>query len=91
MRSLEGIRFPRRLRNINGSIMIAIPRRLCRELGLTTGNYLSVRYEGQTIVLTRVNLAQDGPMMDRHHRIPPGKHGDWIRKEQQSKEQEPGD
>lgn len=91
MNDLEGVRHPRRLRNINGSIMVAIPRKMCRELGLTTGNYLSVRYEGDQIILTRVNLAQDSPQANEHHRVPPGKHGDWIRKEQAAKEPDGGE
>ena len=85
MKNLEGVRFPLRLRQQSGCLVIVIPRKVCRELGWTSGNYLSVRYEGETVIVSRLNLGQDSPLAREHHRVPPGKHGDWIRKEQAAK------
>lgn len=90
MSELEGVRFPRRLRQQGGNLMITLPRKLCRALGLTSGNYLSVRRQGDEVIISRINLGQDGPRADQHHRVPTGKHGDWLRKEQAAKGLEPG-
>lgn len=89
MNELEGVRFPRRIRQVSNNIMITLPRKLCRVLGLYSGNYLSVRRQGDEIVLSRVNLGQDSPKATEHHLVPAGKHGDWVRKERAAKEQEP--
>jgi hypothetical protein len=85
MNDLEGVRIVRRLRQQSGNLMITLPRKLCRILGLTSGNYLSVRRQGQEIVISRINLGQDGPRANEHHRVPSGQHGNWIRKEQAAK------
>lgn len=91
MNDLEGVRVVRRLRQQSGNLMITLPRKICRILGLTSGNYLSVRYEGTDIIISRVRLAQDGAKANEHHRTPAGPHGNWVRKEQAAQKQERGE